>query len=461
MFEDITRVHFVGIGGIGMSALAKWFHAHGKTVSGSDVQMSHITDQLETMGIPVASGHHIDNVPDDVDLLIYSPAVPATNVERDVVRDAEIDEMSYPEALGMVSKQYSSIVVTGTHGKSTTTAMLGKILAAAGYDPTVIVGTMVEHFEYGNLRVGNGRFLVVEGCEYRAHMLHLEPEMIVLTNIHADHLDYYRDIDHIRDTFQTFIDKLTGKGMLLWNADDVQSQALETSRGISFAMDGDADYVGRDREVRDETQTLDIVRTNETNEHDEPLGTVELLMPGAHNAANGLAATAAAVELGVPFHTCEAALKTFKAPWRRFEHVGSWREADVFSDYGHHPHEVKETLKAARERFPRRRVVLCFQPHQHARTKALFEDFVDALKGADHEVVVSEIYTVSGRTESTEVSSRHIVDAVKESDPAKDIRFAANFKEAEKHLRDIVKANDVVIFQGAGNIDDLARELAI
>jgi UDP-N-acetylmuramate--alanine ligase len=458
MFNDIENIHFVGIGGIGMSAVAKWFHLQDKTVSGSDLHMSEETDALKKMGITVSSGHAKKNVTQDVELVVYSPAVPPENVERDEARDTGIQQMSYPELLGKMSKAYSTIAVTGTHGKSTTTAMLGSMLADAGYDPTVIVGSKVDGFEHGNLRMGDGRFLVLEACEYRAHMLEIDPEMIVLTNIHADHLDYYRNIDDIRDAFQSFVDKLEAKGLLIYNAEDKQSNLLETTRGVSFGFTPEADYVSSGRSFENETQTFDFTRTHDGREED--MGEVEMSLPGEYNAYNASAALAAAVELGVPFHSCQATLRHFKALWRRFERVGEWKGADVYSDYGHHPDEVLATIEATKELFPDRRVVLCFQPHQHARTKKLFKQFVEALGQADHDIIVPEIYTVSGRTESTEVSSRHIVEAMLNAGFKRDVRYAEDLDKAEAHLREIVKPEDVVVFQGAGNIDDLARKLA-
>lgn len=458
MFKDIKKIHFVGIGGIGMSAVAKWFHLQDKTVSGSDLHMSEVTDELKKMGIVVSSGHAKSNVSEDVDLVVYSPAVPPENVERDEARDSDIRQLSYPELLGEMSKAYSTIAVTGTHGKSTTTAMLGSMLAEAGYDPTVIVGSKVEGFEHGNLRMGDGRFLVLEACEYRAHMLEIEPEMIVLTNIHADHLDYYRNIDDIRDAFQSFVDKLEAKGLLIYNAEDEQSNLLETTRGVSFGFTKDADYVSSERSFQDGEQVFTFTRTHDGRE--EVMGEVEMSLPGEYNAYNASAALAAAVELGVPFHSCQATLRHFKALWRRFERVGEWKGADVYSDYGHHPDEVLATIEATKELFPKRRVVLCFQPHQHARTKKLFKQFVEALGQADHNIIIPEIYTVSGRTESTEVSSKHIVEAMKETGFSPEVRFAKDLDKAEAQLREMVKADDVVIFQGAGDIDDLARKLA-
>src|SRR3989339_1551329 len=226
MLEGIHAIHFIGTGGIGISAAAKWCIAKGKNVSGSDLRSSPVTDELSRRGMDFRSGHASSNVPEGAQLVVCSPAVLETNVERVRATELGIPQWTYPEFLGALSKEFSTIVISGTNGKSTTTAMLGLILEAAGYDPTVIVGSKVASFPDGNLRLGKGRFLVVEACEHQAHFLHMHPEMIVVTNIEEDHLDFYRDIDHIRETFQAFVDKRKGKGLVVWNADDPQSQKL-------------------------------------------------------------------------------------------------------------------------------------------------------------------------------------------------------------------------------------------
>ncbi len=428
MLEGINSIHFIGTGGIGISAAAKWCIAKGKRVSGSDLHASAVTDDLARRGMEFRSGHASSNVPEGTQLVVYSPAVPETNVERVRAAELGIPQWTYPEFLGAMSREYSTIVVSGTNGKSTTTAMLGLILEAAGYDPTVIVGSLVPSFDLGNLRVGGGRFFVVEGCEYKAAMLHLHPEMIVLTNIEEDHLDYYRDLDHIRETFQTFVDKLKGKGMTVTNADDPESSKLVVDNRVTYGFAAGA-----------------------YNATTHPM---KLKIPGRFNVMNALAAAAAAMELGVPAETCTRVLESFPGIWRRFERVGSWHGTDVISDYGHHPTAIRGTVEAAREFFPGRRIVLCFQPHQHSRTKELLDEFADALKTADA-VVIPEIYAVAGRMEGDQISSKDLVAKIPGA------RYAADLAEAESILRDLVKTEDVLVIQGAGDVDNLARKLAV
>ena len=447
-----------------MSALAKFLISKEKHVTGSDVYDSETIQDLNKKGIHVSIGHDSNHVLDSAEVVIYSSAVPSTNPERIAARERNIPEVSYAQFLGEVSKGFSTIVVTGTHGKSTTTALLGLMLEAAGYDPTVLVGSFVPTFPDKNLRLGKGRFFVVEGCEYQANMLNLHPEMIVLTNIEEDHLDYYRDINHIRDTFQIFADKLIGKGMMILNADDAESMKLKVERPITYGMQippplqggGEgvvvqANYTAVDRVTSKGEQTFAVRR-------EEMIGRLKLIIPGAHNVMNAIAATAAAMELGVPFETCARVLETFPGIWRRFERVGTWRNADVISDYGHHPTAVAKTIAAAREFFPDRRIVLCFQPHQHSRTKALFEGFVDALQLAD-ETIVAEIYDVAGRNEEHEMSSRLIVEKIKKENPNAHVMFSENFDAVKSALEQVVRSNDVLIIMGAGDIDCIAREI--
>ena len=407
-----------------MSALAKWMHAKGSQVSGSDLTPSPLIDTLKDKGIQVHIGHDASHLPEQAQALVYSSAVPETNPERTEAATRDIPQYSYFEYLGKLSSEFTTIAVTGTHGKSTTTAMLGLILEAAGYDPTVLVGSLVPGFEEGNLRLGKGRFFVVEACEYRANMLHINPEMIVITNIDEDHLDYYRDLDHIRDTFAQFIDKLKGQGMVVLNANDPESKKLINDRSITFGTGG----------------TYNQLNTS-------------LKIPGEFNQENALAALAAATELGIPEKTSLHALSQFTGVWRRFEQVGSFQGATVISDYAHHPTEIKKTLKGAREMYPDKRIVLCFQPHQHDRTQQLKDGLIKAIQTAD-KLIVTEIYDVAGRNENHSISSKELTDQIKDS------HFTKDLNEAEAQLRQEVNEGDLLIIMGAGDIDDLARKIS-
>lgn len=454
MLEGFRHVHVIGAGGIGTAAVAKLLLAKGVAVSGSDTHASDLTRDLERRGLRFAEGHD-PSVLKGADLVVYSAAVPDTDPERAEAARLGIRQLSYPQFLGELSKGHTTIAVSGTNGKSTTTAMLGLMLEAAGMDPLVIVGSLVPGFSDGNLRLGKGRFFVVEACEYRAHMLNIHPEMVVLTNIEEDHLDYFRDLNHIRDTFQAFLDKMKGRGIVVMNADDPESRKLTASRVVRYGTK-DADFIASDRRTAAGTQAVTVHQTQPAG----VLGNLTLRVPGAFNVANAMAATVAAMELGVPFDVCQKVLERFPGIWRRFERVGTWNGADVISDYGHHPTAIRGTVAAAREFFPGRRVVLCFQPHQHSRTKELFDGFVDAIGEADA-AVLPEIYKVEGRTEEEEklVSGKMLADAVKAKRPSMDVRYATDLKDARAMLSVTVRPGDVLIIQGAGSVDELARNL--
>lgn len=453
---DAKIIHIVGIGGIGISALAKLLLSQGKKLTGSDLHLSDITTALMNCGIEIHAGHLESHVSSDTKFLIYSPAVPETNPERVKARACHIPECSYAQALGELSKHYSTIVVTGTHGKSTTTAMLGLMLEAAGYDPTVIVGSLVPSFTEGNLRVGNGRFLVIEGCEYQANMLNLHPEMIVLTSIEEDHLDFYKTLANIKQTFQKFVDQLSGKGLVIVNADDPVSHELQIVNPVSYGSHHQAHYRFSNRLVANSQQSASIYRLVP----EEKLGEITLKVPGRFNVANALAATTAAMELGVPFEICARVLAEFPGIWRRFERVGTYQGVEVISDYGHHPTAIRATLEAARELFPNKKLILCFQPHQHSRTQTLFDGFVDALVGVDA-LVLLEIYRVEGRTEDESVSSRYLCEAIQQNRSNIPVSYTPTFEEAEIKLRELIEQypKSLLIIQGAGTIDELARKL--
>jgi UDP-N-acetylmuramate--alanine ligase len=419
-------------------------------VSGSDVILSPITHELADKGIQIFEGQSADHVSKNADLLVFSSAISEDNPERVKARELGIPEMTYAQALGEISKGYFTIAVSGTHGKSTTTAMIGLILEAADLDPTVIVGSRVPSFTEKNLRVGGGKYFVVEGCEYRANMLSLHPSMIVLTNIEEDHLDYYRDLNHICKTFQTFVEQV-GEGVVVWNADDQQSRKLSIAHGVNYGLEK-GQYQARERRCDGGKQYAGIWKG------EQRLGEIVLAVPGAHNISNALAAITASMELGVSFETCAKTLADFRGIWRRFELISTWKGAQVISDYGHHPTEITATLRAVRELYPHQRMVLCFQPHQHARTLAFKQEFAQVISEADL-AIIPEIYEVAGRTEGEEISSRELVTQAQKIAPQKMFLYAQDKTEARKLLEKLVQKDDILLVQGAGDIDDLARAL--
>lgn len=448
----VNRVHIVGIGGIGASAMAKWYLLQGAVVSGSDRTATPITQELADLGATIYEGHEAGHVPEGTELILYSPAVPLENPERARGTELGIPQLSYPEFLGELSKERKTIAISGTNGKSTTTAMIAKILIDAGYDPVVFLGTKSRDLSHGNFHNGQGVWMVVEACEYREHMKHIAPHIAVITNIEADHLDYYRDVDHIRTAFQEWVDTIKPfSGYVVLNANDAQSQKVTHKDSAHFAAEH--------ARVAHGLQSFTVKMTGEAAVAIPSGGlSVQIPLPGEFNAQNAAAAATAATLARVPAAQIKQSLAEFKGTWRRFEHVGTWHEADMYSDYAHHPSAIRGTVAAAKEYFTGRRLVVLFEPHQHSRTKELFNDFVDAFEGAD-EVILNEIYRVAGRTEDDHVSSKDLVEAIHQKHPTIHVQYAADHADATAKLESLVRKGDIVIVMGAGTIDDVARKL--
>ncbi len=445
------HIHFVGVGGIGVSGLAKLMQARGASVSGSDDAESLLTREVAALGIPVAIGHQAANVPAACDLLVYSEAVPGEAPERAEAARRGIRSLSAAEFLGEYTAVLRTIAISGTNGKSTTTAMLGLILERAGLDPTVIVGSKVPNFSLGNVRVGKSDLVVLEADEYRAKYLNYSPSMIVLTNIEEDHLDFYSGLPEITETFDKYLTHLKPGGKVVMNADDLVSthELHPTTPPLTYGIAHEADFRAVHPAVSPGGQRFEV-HFKEAN-----LGEFKLKVPAKFNIENALAAIAAATELGVPVETIRAALADFSGIWRRFEVVGECAGATIVSDYGHHPTALRLTVAAAREFYPHRRIVLVFQPHQHNRTLKLFDDFVAALHTPDL-AVVSDIYHVAGREEISDISSQ---DLVATAGRPNEVVFGGSLEETEAMLKKMMKPGDVVIVMGAGDVDRIARDL--
>lgn len=451
--EHLHRVHCVGVGGIGVSAVAKLFRLMGKEVTGSDRERSEVTADAEKAGVVVLD-EGPENVKPDLDLLVHTSAAKEDHPEREAAAALGIPQLSYFECLGLLSKGYRTVAVAGTNGKSTTTAMLGLILEEAGLDPTVIVGSRVSRFPYGNLRVGKGDLFVVEACEHEAQMRHLSPHALVVTNIAEDHLDFYKDLDHIKRTFREFAETLPEDGLLVINADDRDSDGLAADcQVVRFGIEaGDYRATGLESGPGAQRFDLEIAGAGETWKG------LAMPVPGRFNVQNALAASAAAHRLGASEDAVRKALAGYDGIWRRFQRVGVLGGAPVISDYGHHPEAVAGTVEAAREFYPDRRIVLAFQPHHHDRTEKLFGGFVDALAEADA-VILQEIYAVAGRSEHGDVSSRDLVRALKERGKEA-VWYAEDVAAVEKAVREVATPDDVIIVMGAGGIYKVAERIA-
>ncbi|EKD79498.1 MAG: hypothetical protein ACD_41C00054G0005 [uncultured bacterium] len=450
-FDHVQSIYFIGIGGAGVSGLARIAKQLGKRVMGSDATDSAVVQALRHEGIPVQVPQDATLMPFDYDLYIYSDAVQPTNAERAelIRRKLESRTMSYFRAVGeMMSVYQRRIAVSGTHGKTTTTAMLTLVLAEAGYDPTAIVGSVIKTLG-SNVRVGKDQEnFVVEACEYRAHMLELHPNTIIITNIEEDHLDYYRDLDHIQMTFQRYLDLLPAGGIFVRNADDSESQELGfEGTTVSFGIHAQADYMAKDISKSGHQQSFVVDGARYT-----------IYVPGDFNIYNALAVIAYARHLAIDPKMIQAGLDNFTGTWRRFELVGQYRGADVISDYAHHPTALTSTLKAAKEWYPDKRVVIVFQPHQHNRTKRLFKGFTEAFDQADL-TIIQEVFDVAGREEVQDqtVSSDDLVKAVEQR--GKMVLYSKDNKQTVQLLAEHVEANDVVLIVGAGDVYQVAEQL--
>ena len=422
MYLDLTtikKVFFIGIGGIGISAIARMMLLEGKEVHGSDMADGSIVQELREQGAHIAIGQGFDLIPDGTDLIVYTIAIkhydPAL---MDKVAASGIAMKSYPEMLHIVTRNKYTIAVSGTHGKTTTTAMIAKVLIEARKDPSVIVGSLLLDY-HSNLIVGTGEHFVVEACEYERSFLQIEPKIAVITNIEADHLDYYKDLADIESAFASFIGQ-TGNAVVCDPSDESVRRVLK----------------GKDIEIVDYTQYMQQVP--------------KLLVPGEHNRKDAAAALAVADYLGIPMDVAVIGIAQFKGTWRRLEMKGKTAAGTVvYDDYAHHPTEVKASLSALRELYPRgeTKVHVLFQPHLYSRTKALFSEFSEAFTEADT-VSFLPIYFAREEADPT-ISSEILAEAVAKHVPG--ARAFASFDDAEAFFKGAaLGSSDVFVTMGAG-----------
>jgi len=456
--DSNKKVYLSGIGGIGVSALARYFLDLGKQVHGSDAAASEITKDLESKGVVINYSQIDENISDDIDLFIYSSAVPESNPERQKVKELDIKELSYNEFLGWLSKQYKTIAVSGTNGKTTTTAMISEVLINADLDPNVIIGSNSPSLN-GNYRKGKDWF-VLEACEYKEHFLNLLPKIIVLTNIEEDHLDYFRDLNHIIQTFQKFINKLTNPdNILVINADDDNSKQLILSdcEKITYGFKEDADVTATNLRIENSKQKFSV----KFNGND--LGEFELKIPGEFNVSNALATIALALKLNINLADIKKALADFSGTWRRFEIIK--KEPIIISDYAHHPTAVKATRKAIDDFHAEKKKIIVFQPHQHNRTKKLYNEFVQSLlpQNKNETIIINEIFDVRGREEKNDqaVSSKDLVESInKQKNPElKDVIYSSDLENTLDLIKKNADKDSVILIMGAGDIYEIVNKI--
>jgi UDP-N-acetylmuramate--alanine ligase len=449
--NNITRMHFVGIGGAGMSGIAKILLEKGYTVTGSDISKSETVSRLEQLGAKVFTGHHRDNV-GDAQAIVVSTAISDCNPEVVAAREQGIKIFHRADMVASLMKDSQGIAVAGAHGKTTTTSMIALMLEKSGLDPTIIIGGELDYLS-GNAKLGRGKYLVAEADESDASFLKLAPVMAVVTNIENDHMDHYGTMENILRAFTEFLQKLpvvAGLGVLCFDNAHVRDIAAGLERKfVSYAIDHDADYTARDISVRGTTTIYKAYC------RDSFLGNIELNVPGRHNVANSLAAVAVGHHIGLAFEQIAEGLSSFRGVKRRFQTKGRVDGVWVVDDYAHHPTEISTTLRAARDTNPKR-LICVFQPHRYSRTKFLREEFGGAFTHADM-IVLTDVYS-AGEEPIPGISGEVIKEEV-ERQTKQAVTYIPDKANIARYLAQVVEPGDLVMTMGAGNIYLSGEEL--
>ncbi|MEN9220732.1 MAG: UDP-N-acetylmuramate--L-alanine ligase, partial [Thermostichales cyanobacterium GMQP_bins_62] len=438
--SDQSSYHFIGLGGVGMSALAYILHRQGYRVSGSDATANHRTHRLQQLGVTFAAGHQAENITGSPQV-VYSSAIQPHNPEIVAALDRGLPLLHRSDVLALLMNGRPSIGVAGTHGKTTTSSMIGYVLLQAGWDPTLIIGGEVDAWD-GNARLGSGRYLVAEVDESDGSLTRLFPEIAVITNIELDHPDHYKELGQVITTFAQYAQQ-SRLVVACLDCPNVAAHVdlLRVQVGYSLYEHPLAAYTVRDVVYQGRTSRAVVW------EQGSPLGPLELGVPGSHNLSNALAAVAVGRYLGLPFEVIAEALKSFQGAHRRFEIKGEMEDVVFVDDYAHHPSEIRATLAAAR--LQQRRLVAVFQPHRYSRLSSLFGEFVGAFAAADLVVVVPTYG--AGEAPQGEVSSATLAAAMGEYHPQ--VIYEPSLADLPQHLAQYLQPGDLVLFLGAGDLN--------
>jgi UDP-N-acetylmuramate--alanine ligase len=450
MFKKIRQIHFVGIGGIGMSGIAEVLHNLGYAVTGSDSRESENTRRLTSLGIRVAIGHQAEHV-GEADVVVRSSAVAPDNVELAAARHRVIPVIQRAEMLAELMRMKYGVAVAGTHGKTTTTSMVATVLARGGLDPTIVIGGRLNALG-SNAKLGRGDFLVAEADESDGSFLKLSPTIAVVTTIDAEHLDYYRDLAHIQDTFVEFINKVPFYGLAVLCLDQENIRTLlprVEKRFVTYGLRTQADFLARDVSFKGMTSDFQVSWKH------RPLGRLHLRVPGLHNVYNALAAAAVGLDLELDFAVIQEALGEFTGVARRFQILGEPKGILVVDDYAHHPAEIQATLNAAKTGFARD-LIAVFQPHRYTRTQALLHEFATAFYQADR-LLVTEIYP-AGERPIPDVHGGQIAEGVKEHGH-KNVTYVPEKEELVDAVLAVARPGDMVLILGAGDIWKIGEEI--
>ncbi len=452
MFAKVKNIHFVGIGGIGMSGIAEILINQGFHVTGSDMSKSENTEYLENLGAKVYIGHNAENVA-DAEVVVYSSAVkPKDNPETLYALENNVPLIRRAEMLSEVSRLNYCLAISGTHGKTTTTSMVSLILIKAGIDPTVLVGGRLKDFGGTNARLGKGQWTILEADEFDRSFLQLSPTIAVINNIEAEHLDIYKDIEDIKNTFLEFGNKVPFYGFVALGLDDSRNREIMSSINKKVVTYG----LSRHCDLRADKITYDEKFTEfDVFENNSLLGRIRINIPGNHNVKNALAAITVALGMDIEFSVIKEGLEDFHGVMRRFEHKGTYKGAIVIDDYAHHPSEVSATLDAARNGW-NKRIVCVFQPHTYTRTRDLYKEFGQSFDNADV-LIITDVYPA--REEPIEgVDGELIANAAKKFGH-KNVIYVKEFSDLTAKVKEIATSEDIILTVGAGPIWKVAQDL--
>ncbi len=448
MLKNKKKIHLIGCGGIGLSGIARILLKEGKILSGSDTDASNLTGKLQKQGMEFFLGQRGKNITEGMELIIISAAIKDDNPELKRAKELRIPVISYAQALGLAMETGFGIAVAGTHGKTTTTAMITFILKEAGKEQEL--GGEVKELG-GNSGVGNGNFLVAEACEFNRNFLSLKPKVAVVTNIEEDHLDYYRNLQEIKEAFAEFVSLIPADGFIVLSEQARRCLPKTKAKVFTYGSGGNNDYQATKISLEKDKTNFNLLYQGNFSIP------ISLSIPGKHNVLNSLAAFAVCDQLGIKKKVICNALKNFKGVDRRFEIKGKFKDITIIDDYGHHPTEIKATLAAIRQKYPNNRVITIFQPHQHSRTRFFLDDFARAFKKADL-VIVPKIYFVRDSEEEKRlVNSKNLVEKIKKNKG--NALYIPDFVSIVNYLLKITRPFDVVLTIGAGPVYQVADEL--
>ena len=451
-FHHPIHIYFIGIGGISMSGLAEILLDEGFTVSGSDMRPSPLTELLEKRGAHIYYGQRRENLSGDLDLVVYTSAIHPDNPEMQAAAALSLPLLTRAELLGQMMKNYKlPIAISGTHGKTTTTSMISEILLHAELDPTLSIGGILKTIG-GNIRIGHSEYFVTEACEYTNSFLSFFPTVAVILNIEEDHLDFFKDLADIRNSFHRFAKLLPEDGLLVLNGKIAHPEEITEdvkARVINYGLTGSEDYTAKNISYdKKGCASFQLIR------HGKEEGSVTLHVPGLHNVSNALASLATSMELGITFAEARDGLSMFHGTDRRFQYKGEVNGFTIIDDYAHHPTEIEATLKAAAN-YPHKELWCVFQPHTYTRTKAFMQQFAKALSHADH-IVLADIYAAR-ETDTLGISSQTLQAEIEKL--GKPCYYFSTFDEIEKFLLKKCMHGDLLITMGAGDVLKIGENL--